>query len=71
METQIRESYWSNGKLCYRFHVTNDDKNHGLYELYHEDGNIYYLGYYNMNKLIKLINDYPSYVNRIEIRYYI
>ena len=69
MKTKEIKKYHINGKLWCRYHLTEDYKKHGLDEWYYDDGNIDCLCYWNMDKLVKLENDY--YGDVIEINYYI
>ena len=72
MKTTVEEHYWDNGRLMCRYHLTNDGIYHGLYESYKLDGSIFYLRYYHMDRwIVKLENYYPTYTDKIEIRYYI
>ena len=71
MKTIVIQEYWDNGQLYRRYRETEDAKYHGLEELYHEDGTIWYKCYWNMDKEVKLENYHPSYIDIIDIRYYI
>ena len=69
MKTKVIEEYYTNGKLSFRYHLTEDKKFHGLDEWYYKDGTIDYLTYWNMGNRFKLENDY--YDDIVEIIYYI
>ena len=71
MKTKVDESYYNNGQLWYRFHVTTDGKRHGLYEAYYSDGSMIYICYWNMGEEDKLENYCSKYNDTVKIRYYI
>ena len=69
MKTKVREEYYNNGNLAYRYDITTDGKIYGLYQSFHYDGSIWNNCCFTLGNKIKLENYY--YDDIVKIRYYI
>ena len=71
MKTKEVVGFYDNGNAYYRFHLTEDGLYHGLDETFNSIGTLWCIRYWHMDKPVKLLNNYLTSDDIINIRYYI